>query len=137
MKITQRLALLLTLALAACVGPTPSDVWATPDDVWTWQVDRNYQRFAHCLADTLNTAPIYSWFFEAPRPITNFDQPWRYDKVILQSVDPFGVTQVNIQIVPTTDHTAYVIASAKNLAALGGGAPMYYVRGSVEFCTRA
>jgi hypothetical protein len=136
MRIAPRLALLVTMALAACVGPTPSDVWATPDDVWTWQVDRNYQRFAHCLAHTLNTAPIYSWFFQAPRPVTNFDQPWRYDKIVLKSIDPFGVTQVSIQIAPATERTTQVIASAKNLAAFGGGSPMYYVQGSVEYCAR-
>ena len=136
MKVTQHLSLLWALTLAACVGPTPSDVWATPDDVWSWQVDRNYQRFARCLADTLNNAPIYSWFFQAPRPITSFDQPWRYEKIVLQSVDPFGVTQVSIQIAPATERTTQVIASAKNLAAFGGGSPMYYVQGSVEYCAR-
>jgi len=134
MKITHTLALLPIWTLVACVGPTPADVWATPDDIWTWQIDQNYQRIAHCLADSLNSAPQYSWFFQAPRPITSFEQQWQLDKVVLKSVDPLGVEQVRIQVVADAPQSTRIIAAAKNLEALGGGAPMYYVRAYVEYC---
>ena len=45
----------LTVMQSACV--TADTVWASPEDVWTWQVDQNYQQFAHCVVDTLNSAP--------------------------------------------------------------------------------
>jgi hypothetical protein len=134
MKITQTLVLLLTGALTAC-APTTADVWASPDDTWTWQVNQNYQRFAHCLTDTLNSAPQHSWFFQAPRPITSFEQRWQLDKIVLKSVDPLGVEQVRIQVVGDSERDTRVIAVAKNLEALGGGAPMYYVRAYVDFCS--
>jgi hypothetical protein len=56
---------------SACV--TADTVWASPEDIWIWQVDQNYQQFAHCLIDALNSAPVRSWFYQAPRPITSFD----------------------------------------------------------------
>ena len=135
MKIVSWLGILLTWALPACVGPTPSDVWDTPDDVWTWQVDQNYLRMAHCVADTLNSASQYSWFYQAPRSITSFEQQWQADKIVLRSVDPLGVEQVRIQIVADAPQSTRIIAVAKNLEALGGGAPMYYVRAYVNFCS--
>jgi hypothetical protein len=135
MKITQKLVLLVTWGLVACVGPTADDVWATPDDIWTWQINLNYQRVAHCLADTLNSATQYSWFFQAPRPITSFEQQWQLDKIVLKSVDPLGVEQVRIQVVGDAPQSTRIIAAAKNLEALGGGAPMYYVRAYVAFCS--
>jgi len=30
----------------------------SPEDTWTWQVNRNYQRMARCLTDSLNNAPV-------------------------------------------------------------------------------
>ena len=48
------LLLALTALLTACVSP--DNVRAAPEDTWTWQVNQNYQRFAHCLTDTLNNA---------------------------------------------------------------------------------
>ena len=60
------LAIALAAMLSACV--TPDNLQASPEDTWTWQVDQNYQQFAHCLADTLNSAPVHSWFYQAPRP---------------------------------------------------------------------
>jgi hypothetical protein len=135
MKITRKLVLALIGTLSACT-PTPSDVWASPDDTWTWQVNQNYQRFAHCLADGLNSAPQHSWFFQAPRPITSFEQRWQLDKIILKSVDPLGVEQVRIQVIDESERSTRIIAVAKNLEALGGGAPMYYVRAYVDFYSR-
>jgi len=136
MKTTRKLVLPLVAALTACVGPNSADVRASPDDIWTWQVSQNYQSIAHCVADALNSAPQHSWFFQAPRPITSFEQPWQIHKIILKSVDPLGVEQVRIQIVSDSERSARIVAAAKNLEALGGGAPMYYVRAYVEFCAR-
>ena len=136
MKVTRALVLTSVAVLTAC-APTPSDVWASPDDIWTWQVNENYQRFAHCLADGLNNAPQHSWFFQAARPITSFEQLWQIDKIILKSIDPLGVEQVRIQVIGESDQSTRAIAVAKNLEALGGGAPMYYVRAYVDFCSRA
>jgi hypothetical protein len=136
MKIMQLLVSPLIAALSACT-PGPSDVLATPDDVWTWQIDQNYQRIAHCLADALNGAPQHSWFAQAPRPITSFEQQWQLDKIVLTSVDPFGVEQVRITLVGESAWRTRIFAAAKNLEALGGGTPMYYVRAYVDFCARA
>lgn len=120
--------------VTACV-PTPADIRASPDDTWTWQVNQNYQRFAHCLTDTLNGAPQHSWFFQAPRPITSFEQQWGRDRIILKSIDPSGVEQVRIQVIGVSQQQARVVAVAKDLEGLGGGAPMYYVRASVDGCS--
>ena len=120
----------LTVMQSACV--TADTVWASPEDVWTWQVDQNYQQFAHCVVDTLNNAPVHSWFSQAPRPITSFEQQWQQDRIILKSVDPAGVEQVRIQVVGLGAHITYVVANAKNLELLGGGAPMVYVRAYVD-----
>ena len=136
MKITPLLAPPLVSALIAC-APGPSDVWAMPDDIWTWQLDQNYQRVAHCLADALNSAPQHSWFSQAPRPITSFEQQWQLDRVVLKSVDPLGVEQVRIQVTGESAHSTRIFAAAKNLEALGGGTPMYYVRAYVDFCAGA
>src|ERR1700759_26828 len=116
----------LTALLTACV--TPDNIRAAPEDTWTWQVNQNYQRFAHCLADTLNSAPVQSWFFQAPRPITSFDQQWQRDRIILTSIGPWGTEQVRIQVQGIDEHDTRIVAVAKNLEALGGGAPMVYVR---------
>ena len=129
------LAIALTPMQSACV--TSDDVWAAPEDVWTWQVDLNYQRFGHCLVDTLNSAPVHSWFYQGPRPITSFEQQWQQDRIILKSVDPAGVEQVRIQVVPLGARITYVVANAKNLELLGGGAPMLYVRAYVDICIGA
>lgn len=129
------LALALTVLLTACVSP--ENVRAAPEDTWTWQVSLNYQQFAHCLTDTLNGAPVHSWFYEAPRPITSFDQQWQRHRVILKSIDPLGVEQVRIEVNGLDEHHTRVVAGAKNLQALGGGAPMVYVRGYVDVCARA
>jgi hypothetical protein len=136
MKITRKLVLAVIGLLGAC-APTPSDIWASPDDTWTWQVNQNYERLANCLADGLNSATQHSWFFQAPRPITSFEQLWQIDKIILKSVDPLGVEQVRIQVIDESERSTRIIAVAKNLEALGGGAPMYYVRAYVDFCSRA
>jgi hypothetical protein len=133
-KIARRLVIPLLGVASACV-PTPSDIRASPDDTWTWQVNQNYQRFAHCVTDTLNAAPQHSWFFQAPRPITSFEQQWHRDQIVLKSIDPSGVEQVRIQIVGIAERQARVIALAKDLELLGGGAPMYYVRASVDACS--
>ena len=127
--------LALTVLLTACVSP--DDVRAAPDDTWTWQVTQNYQRFAHCLADTLNNAPAQSWYYQAPRPITSFDQQWQRHRIILKSIDPLGVEQVRIEVQGIDERDTRVLASAKNLEALGGGAPMVYVRAYVDVCLRA
>ena len=128
-------ALALAAMLTSCV--TPDDVQATPEDTWTWQVSQDYQRFAHCLTDTLNSAPIQSWFYQAPRPITSFDQQWQKHRIVLRSVDPAGVEQVHIEVAGIAEHTTRVFAGAKNLEALGGGAPMVYVRAYVDVCAAA
>lgn len=73
----------------------------------------------------------------AERPITSFEQLWQLDKIILKSVDPLGVEQVRIQVINESERSTRIIAVAKNLEALGGGAPMYYVRAYVDFCLRA
>ena len=80
--------LTLTALLTGCLSP--DHVRAAPEDTWTWQVSRNYQQFAHCLTDALNSAPVHSWFYEAPRPITSFDQQWQRRRIILKSVDPLA-----------------------------------------------
>jgi hypothetical protein len=129
------LALALTALLTACVSP--ENVRAAPEDIWTWQVNQNYQQFAHCVTDTLNSAPVHSWFYEAPRPITSFDQQWQRHRVILKSIDPLGVEQVRIEVSGIDEHHTRVDAGAKNLQALGGGAPMVYVRAYVDVCARA
>jgi hypothetical protein len=126
--------LALTALLTACVSP--EDVRAAPEDTWTWQVNQNYQRFAHCLTDALNSAPVHSWFYEAPRPITSFDQQWQRHRVILKSIDPLGVEQVHIEVDGIDARDTRVIAGAKNLEVFGGGAPMVYVRASVDVCAR-
>jgi outer membrane biogenesis lipoprotein LolB len=126
---------LTTALLTACVSP--DNVRAAPDDTWTWQVNQNYQRFAHCFTDTLNSAPVQSWFHQAPRPITSFDQQWQRHRIILASIDPWGIQQVRIEVQGIDEHDTRIVASAKNLQALGGGAPMVYVRAYVDICTRA
>ncbi len=129
------LALALTALLTACVSP--DNVRAAPEDTWTWQVHQNYQLFAHCLTDTLNSAAVQSWFYQAPRPITSFDQQWQRNRIILKSIDPLGIEQVRIEVDRIDEHDTRVIAGAKNLEAFGGGAPMIYVRGYVDLCARA
>ena len=129
------LLLVLTALLTACVSP--ENVRAAPEDTWTWQINRNYQRFAYCVADALNSAPAQSWFYQAPRPITSFDQQWQRNRIILKSIDPLGVEQVRIEIDGVGEHESRVIAGAKNLEAFGGGAPMVYVRAYVDVCARA
>ena len=134
-----RIAPLAPLALAAMLSGcvTPDYVRASPEDTWTWQVSQNYQRLAHCVTDSLNNAPVHSWFYLAPRPITSFDQQWRTNRVILKSIDPQGVEQVHIELTGITGYSTRVVAGAKNLEALGGGAPMVYVRAYVDNCARA
>jgi len=127
--------LALVATLTACV--TPDQVRAAPDDTWTWQVNQNYQRFAHCVTDSLNDAPVHSWFFLAPRPITSFEQQWRTNRIILRSVDPSGVEQVRIEVASVAGYSTRVVANVKNLEALGGGASMIYVRAYVDVCARA
>jgi hypothetical protein len=129
------LATTLTVMQSACV--TADNVWASPEDTWTWQVDQNYQHFAHCLVDTVNSAPVHSWFYQAPRPITSFEQQWQQDRIILMSVDPAGVEQVRIQVAGLGAHITYVVANTKNLELLGGGAPMVYVRAYIDACASA
>jgi hypothetical protein len=129
------LALALTALLTACVSP--DNVRSAPEDTWTWQVNQNYQRFAHCLTDSLNSAPVTSWFYLAPRPITSFDQQWQRHRIILQSIDPWGIEQARIEVQGIDEHDTRIVASAKNLQALGGGAPMVYVRAYVGVCARA
>ena len=55
----------------------------------------------------------------------------------MKSVDPAGVEQVHIQVVGLGAHITYVVANAKNLELLGGGAPMVYVRAYVDACASA
>ena len=129
------LSLALTALLTACVSP--DNVRAAPEDTWTWQVNQNYQRFAHCLTDALNSAPVHSWFYQAPRPITSFEQQWQRHRVILKSIDPLNVEQVNIEIDGIDEHKTRIVAGAKNLEAFGGGASMVYVRAYVDVCARA
>ena len=126
-------ALVLAAPLSACV--TPQDIRASPDDTWTWQVNQDYRRMAHCLTDSLNNAPVHSWFYVAPRPITSFE--WRSNRIVLKSIDPQGVEQVRIELTGIAGYNTRVVAGAKNLEALGGGAPMVYVRGYVDDCARA
>jgi hypothetical protein len=135
MKIGRKTALSLTGLLIACV-PTPSEVRATPDDTWTWQINQNYQRIAHCLADGLNGAPEHSWFYQLPRPVTSFEQQWQRNRIILKSVDPANVEQVRIDVTGVSDRSTRVVAVAKNLEILGGGMPMSFVRYYVELCSR-
>ena len=127
--------LALTALLTACVSP--DNVRAAPEDTWTWQVNQNYQRFAHCLTDALNSAPVHSWFYQAPRPITSFEQQWQRHRVILKSIDPLNVEQVNIEVDGIDEHKTRIVAGVKNLEAFGGGAPMVYVRAYVDVCARA
>jgi len=133
MKVAHLSGLSLVAVLAAC-APTPSDIQASPDDTWNWQVDQNYQQFAHCLTDGLNNAPEHSWFYQAPRPVTSFEQQWQRDRIILRSVDPADVEQVRIDVTGVADRVTRVAAVAKNLQFLGGGTPMTFVRYYVEVC---
>jgi hypothetical protein len=133
-KIAPVPALALAALLTGCI--TPENIRAAPEDTWTWQLNQNYQRFAHCLTDALNNAAVQSWFYQAPRPITSFEQQWQRNRIILRSVDPAGVEQVRIQLAGIAEYTTRVTASAKNLEALGGGAPMVYVRAYVDVCAR-
>jgi hypothetical protein len=135
MRIAHTLVLALVGVLPAC-APTPADIRATPDDTWTWQVNRNYQGFAHCLTDALNSAPEHSWFYQAARPVTSFEQQWQRKRIILKSVDPANVEQVRIDVDGVSDRITRVIAVAKNLEILGGGAPMSFVRYYVGICSR-
>jgi hypothetical protein len=96
--------------------------------------EENYQRFAHCLAYQLNNASEHSWFLQAPRPVTSFEQQWQTDQITLRSVDPWGIEQVNIRVIDVAAHYSRIVAHAKNLERLGGGAPMYYVRAYVDLC---
>ena len=132
-KVEPLAALALAALLSACV--TPEYVRAAPEDTWTWQVNRNYQRMARCLTDSLNNAPVHSWFSLAPRPITSFE--WRSNRIVLKSIDPQGVEQVRIELTGIAGYDTRVFAGAKNLEALGGGAPMIYVRAYVDNCARA
>jgi hypothetical protein len=127
--------LALAATLTACV--TPDNVQGAPEDTWTWQVNQNYQRLAHCLTESLNDAPVHSWFFLAPRPITSFEQQWQANRIILKSIDPAGVEQVRIVVASMAGYGTRIVANAKNLEALGGGAPMVYVRAYVDVCARA
>ena len=126
---------LTVAALSACVSP--DNLRAAPEDTWTWQVDQNYERFAHCLTDALNSAPVQSWFYQAPRPITSFDEQWERHRIILQSIDPEGVEQVRIQVDGIAERLTRIFASAKNLEALGGGSSMGYLRAYVHYCAGA
>jgi hypothetical protein len=129
------LGLALFGGLVAC-APTPSDIRATPDDTWTWQVNQNYQRLAQCLTDGLNNAPDHSWFYQAPRPVTSFEQQWQRNRIVLKSVDPANVEQVRIDVTGLSERQARVVAVAKNLEILGGGVPMAYVRYYVGVCSQ-
>lgn len=128
-------ALALIAVLTSCVSP--DNVRAAPEDTWTWQLNRNYQGFAHCLTEALNSAPVQSWFYQAPRPITSFDQQWQRHRIILRSIDPWGIEQVRIEINGIDERDTRIVAGAKNLEALGGGASMIYVRAYVDICARA
>ncbi|HMD63013.1 MAG TPA: hypothetical protein VKF83_03445 [Stellaceae bacterium] len=134
-----RIAFLAPLALSVVLGAcvTPDDVLATPEDTWTWQVNQNYQWLAHCVTDSLNEAPVHSWFYLALRPITSFEQQWWQNRIVLKSIDPQGVEQVRIAVAGVDEYSTRVVANAKNLEALGGGAPMVYVRAYVDNCARA
>jgi hypothetical protein len=57
--------------------------------------------------------------------------------VILRSVDPWGIEQILIEISDIDEHGARIAAAAKNFEALGGGAPMIYVRAYVDLCAQA
>jgi hypothetical protein len=127
--------LVLSALLTACI--TPDNIRAAPEDTWTWQINQDYQSFAHCLTDALNNASVQSWFFQAPRPITSFEQQWRRNRIILRSIDPTGVEQIRIEVAAIAEYTTRVLANAKNLEALGGGAPMIYVRAYVAVCAPA
>jgi len=88
------------------------------------------------LPDRLtDNAPVHSWFYLAPRPITSFE--WRANRIVLKSIDPQGVEQVRIELTGIAAYNTRVVAGAKNLEALGGGAPMVYVRAYVDDCARA
>jgi hypothetical protein len=92
---------------------------------------------AHCVTESLNGAPVHSWFYLAPRPITSFEQQWQANRIILKSIDPAGVEQVRIVVASMAGYGTRIVANAKNLEALGGGAPMVYVRVYVDVCARA
>ena len=100
-------------------------------------MNQNYQWLAHCVTDSLNEAPVHSWFYLAPRPITSFEQQWWQNRIVLKSIDPQGVEQVRIAVAGVDEYSTRVVANAKNLEALGGGAPMVYVRAYVDNCARA
>jgi len=127
--------LALAAMLTACVSP--DIVRTAPEDTWTWQVSRNYQQFAHCVTDALNSAPVHSWFYQAPRPITSFDEQWQRHRVLLKSIDPWGIEQIRVEINGIAERDTRVAAAAKNLEALGGGAPMVYVRAYVDLCAQS
>jgi hypothetical protein len=129
------LQLTLIGALTGC-APSPSDIRATPDDTWTWQIDQNYQHFAQCLTNGLNNAPEHSWFYQAPRPVTSFEQQWQRNRVVLRSVDPANIEQVRIDVIGVSDRHARVVAVAKNLQILGGGVPMSFVKYYVGVCAQ-
>src|SRR5260370_39958496 len=135
MRIAHTLVLARVEVLTACARAR-SEIRATPADIWTWQVNQNYQGFAHCLTDALNSAPEHSWFYQAPRPVTSFEQQWQRNRIILKSVDPANVEQVRIDVDGVSDRTTRVIAVAKNLQILGGGMPMSFVRYYVGICSR-
>ncbi len=135
MKTAHILVPALVGVLVNC-APTPSDIRATPDDTWTWQVNQNYQRFAQCLTDGLNNAPEHSWFYQAPRPVTSFEQQWQRNRIVLKSVDPANVEQVRSDVTGLSDRQARIVAVAKNLEILGGGVPMSYVRYYVGVCSQ-
>jgi hypothetical protein len=127
-------SLVLTAIMTACIST--DYIRTAPEDIWTWQVNQNYQRLAHCVSDALNSAPAHSWFYEAPRPITSFNQQWQRNRIILSSKDPWGVEQVRIEVAGLDQYDTHVVANAKNLEALGGGAPMGYVKAYVDACAR-
>lgn len=135
-RIIKAISLLAPAAiLTACVSA--DNVRAAPEDTWTWQVNRDYRQFAHCVTDALNAAPMHSWFYQAPRPITSFNEQWQAHRVILKSIDPWGIEQIRVEINGIDERATRVAAAAKNLEALGGGAPMLYVRAYVDLCARS
>jgi hypothetical protein len=77
-----------------------------------------------------------SWFYLAPRPITSFEQQWQANRIVLKSIDPAGVEQLRIVVASMAGYGTRIVANVKNLEALGGGAPMVYVRAYVDVCAR-
>jgi len=120
-KVEPLAALALAALLSACVTPTMSG--QPPRIPGPGQVNRNYQRMA-ALPDRLSEQrPVHSWFYLAPRPITSFDQQWRTNRIVLKSIDPQGVEQARIELTGIAGYDTRIVAGAKNLEALGGGAP--------------